>query len=71
MNRPSDPDDVANMLANLKFDCKLGYKELIQEENAKKALKRWPLLDRLLAENEKAKPVTPPSLNNTAGDREL
>jgi hypothetical protein len=56
INQPFDPDDVANMLINMKFDCKLGYKEIVEAENAKQAIKRWSLFDHLLVGNEKHKP---------------
>jgi hypothetical protein len=57
INPQPDPEDVANMLANLNFDCKLGYQEIVQTQNAKQAIKRWPLFNQILVENEKNKPV--------------
>jgi hypothetical protein len=56
MNQRSDPDDVANMLANLDFDCNLGYREILQAESARQAAQRWPLFTRLFTENEPGQP---------------
>jgi hypothetical protein len=73
--QPPDPDDVASMLATMKFDCKLGYKEIMEAENAGRAIKRWPLFGHVLAENEKAPPRRPrpgyPSPEDGISDREL
>ncbi|QFY42171.1 hypothetical protein F6R98_05590 [Candidatus Methylospira mobilis] len=59
VNKTSDPDDVANMLANMEFDCELGYQEIIEAENAKKAIKRWSLFELLLGGNEKDHAMPP------------
>jgi hypothetical protein len=60
IKQSSDPGDVANMLANMEFDCELGYQEIIEAENAKKAIKRWSLFEQLLGGNEKDQPMPSP-----------
>jgi hypothetical protein len=56
-NPTSDPEDVANMLASLKFDCKLGYQEIMQAQDAGHAIKRWSLFEQTLAEKKAVTPV--------------